>query len=109
MADLWSEYAAKLGARIRDLRRAKGISQAKTCQAVGMSVDTWSRLERGDGQEPRLSTLMRVADALDVNLGDLFPRRDESLAGTAEHEVMAVVRHLPFETQDALLKILRQK
>ena len=108
VADPWQQYANRLGERIRLLRRTKGVSQGTACNAVGMSVDTWSRLERGDGQEPKLSTLMRVADALDVELADLFPERASNQATPCEHEVLNIVKYLAPEEQDALLKILRR-
>jgi len=109
VADKWEQYAVQLGQRIKDLRRAKGVSQGTACRRVGMSIDTWSRLERGEGQEPKLSTLMRVAEALEVELADLFPGNPESTSTPRQQELVSQVTHLPEEAQEALLLLLRRR
>jgi transcriptional regulator with XRE-family HTH domain len=57
--------------RMRELREAKGLSQAQAAVAAGMNPATWNRLEQGKGN-PNLRTLERVADSLGVQVVDLL-------------------------------------
>jgi transcriptional regulator with XRE-family HTH domain len=61
--------------RIRQLRNEKGLSQAKLAVMADMDPATLNRLERGTGN-PNLKTLARVADALGVEVADLFPKAE---------------------------------
>lgn len=57
------------------LRLEKGLSQAELAAAIGTSQAAVSRLEAGE-QEPRLTTLRKLASALGVDLnivGGAFP------------------------------------
>src|SRR5215213_9497505 len=67
--------------RIRQLRKERGLSQAKLAVMADMDPATLNRLERGTGN-PNLKTLERVADALGVEVADFFPiAHDRSLRG----------------------------
>jgi len=59
--------------RIRQLRKERGLSQAKLAVMADMDPATLNRLERGTGN-PNLKTLERVADALGVEVADFFPK-----------------------------------
>src|SRR5829696_1988031 len=59
--------------RIRQLRNERGLSQAKLAVMADMDPATLNRLERGTGN-PNLKTLERVADVLEVEVADLFPK-----------------------------------
>jgi len=59
--------------RIRQLRKVRGLSQAKLAVMADMDPATLNRLERGTGN-PNLKTLERVADALGVGVADFFPK-----------------------------------
>jgi transcriptional regulator with XRE-family HTH domain len=60
--------------RIRQLRKERGLSQAKLAVMADMDPATLNRLEQGKGN-PNLKTLERVASALGVEVVDLFPKR----------------------------------
>jgi transcriptional regulator with XRE-family HTH domain len=64
--------------RIRQLRKDRGLSQAKLAVMADMDPATLNRLERGTGN-PNLKTLERVADALDVEMGDLLGKAQAPL------------------------------
>lgn len=55
---------------IRRLRLAAGLSQMALGNRADMDMAEISRLERG-GRDPRLSTVVRIADALEVGVEDL--------------------------------------
>lgn len=55
------------------LRRKSGLSQAQVSNRPGIHTTEVSRMERGL-RDPQLSTLIRLARALDVSSGDLLAR-----------------------------------
>ena len=60
-----------LGARIRELRKARGLTQEGLAERIEISPRYLSRLEVGQ-QSASLETLERVAEALQVEIGELF-------------------------------------
>lgn len=63
---------AELGQRVATRRAELGLSLESVAEAVGVHHSTLSRLERGQ-QDLGASHLPRLAQALDVTIGDLFP------------------------------------
>ena len=60
-----------LGARIKELRKAKGLSQEELSEKVGIDSKHLSRIEVGKSY-PSLDTLERIANALNIEIKDLF-------------------------------------
>jgi transcriptional regulator with XRE-family HTH domain len=61
----------KVGARIRGLRRERGLTIEQLASATGLTKGFISQLER-DTTTPSLSSLARICDALGVRVGDVF-------------------------------------
>jgi transcriptional regulator with XRE-family HTH domain len=64
------EAAARLGQNVRQLRAARGLTQAQIARLAGLPRATWANLETG-AANPTLAVLGRVADALQVTLEEL--------------------------------------
>lgn len=62
---------AAIGARIRDLRRERGLTLREVSARSGLSVSMLSLMERGK-TSPSIGTLVVVCSALDVQMGDLL-------------------------------------
>ena len=60
-----------LGADIRALRKARGLTLAELAQTLGRSVGWLSQVER-DMSEPAINDLRDLAWALDVSISSLF-------------------------------------
>jgi transcriptional regulator with XRE-family HTH domain len=79
-----------VGREVRRLREAKGWSQPKLAVEAGVAVSGVSQIENGH-RNPNSSTLMKLANALDVDVADFFPKAeaplwsDESLAERREY------------------------
>ncbi|MDY0059361.1 MAG: helix-turn-helix transcriptional regulator [Myxococcota bacterium] len=73
--------AAGIGKRIRELRRARGLSQQALAEKAGISVTYASQLERNIGN-PTLSTIQQLATALQVDPADIIRQAE----GSAEDE-----------------------
>ena len=66
-AYLAAKLAFDLGASVRELRQAKGMTQKELAAAAGMSQPAVARFEAG-GTVPTLALLERLAGALDAEL-----------------------------------------
>ncbi|WP_186525950.1 helix-turn-helix domain-containing protein [Leekyejoonella antrihumi] len=66
-----TEVRAAFGARVAELRREQGMSQAELAAASGVDRVTVSRVERGL-QDLGVVRLVALADALDRLPGDLL-------------------------------------
>lgn len=60
-----------LGRRIRDIRKAKGWTQEALGSRADISYKFIGEVERGQ-QNPSFDTLSKIADALEIELADLF-------------------------------------
>lgn len=56
---------------LRVVRRAKEVTQAELSEKSGVSVSTITDIERGARDNIEITTLMRLAKALDCDLDDL--------------------------------------
>lgn len=65
-----NEYL-KVGSRIKELRKSKGISQRAFATKLGIPFSTYSNYEN-DNREPSMDTLQRIADALGVHMSYLL-------------------------------------
>ncbi|AMV23955.1 transcriptional repressor DicA [Gemmata sp. SH-PL17] len=61
--------------RLRELRNAAGLSQARAAKAVGVHIQTYMRWERGE-TEPTFTELCTLAGILGATLND-FRSTDE--------------------------------
>lgn len=59
-----------LGAAVRELREARGLSQERLAQRAGVTTATVSLMERGRGN-PAWGTVKAIAAGLDVGIGEL--------------------------------------
>lgn len=65
------DFATSLGNRIRELRKAKGVSQLELAYDMDMSMNTISGIELGK-ISPKIDTLKKIAEKLEINISDLF-------------------------------------
>ncbi len=73
-----------IGGRIRTARRAAGLSQEEVARRAGLSLKGMGEIERGDIEDPHISSLTRIARALGVSVGTLLKEEEPAFAGTAE-------------------------
>lgn len=91
--------AENLARNLRQLREARGLSQAQAAKLAGVPRPTWGNLETGSAN-PTLQVLWKVAHALRVSLEEVLaaPRQDCRLyrAGELGHVTKgdAAVRRL---------------
>lgn len=81
----WDKYARELGINLQRARAAKGVSQERAAHAAGISTYTYRKLEKGESNpgtpaNPRLRTLVALAEILEVEVADLLPQAPASIA-----------------------------
>ena len=60
-----------LGKRIKTLREIHGLTQEKLAERTGLSLDFIGKIEVNIN-EPGLKSLIKIANALDVHIKELF-------------------------------------
>jgi transcriptional regulator with XRE-family HTH domain len=93
--------AAQIGARIKRLRAEKDFSFDAFVEETSLGRGSVSELERGL-MVPTVTTLVRVAEALEVTVADLV------LGASTREQLFAVTRDLPEKAVDELLTRARQ-
>jgi transcriptional regulator with XRE-family HTH domain len=78
-----------IGERLRQLRGGRSMTQEDLAAAAGLSVDLIAKLEQGRKQSARVTSLIKLADALDVDLSELVGKRPR-LNTDDDARVMAV-------------------
>jgi transcriptional regulator with XRE-family HTH domain len=65
-----------IGERLRRIRRERGLTQEQLAESAQLSKDLIQKLEQGRRTSARVTSLMRLANALDVDLSALVGKRD---------------------------------
>jgi len=71
MVGVRGDVRAEVGARIRELRTALGISQEELAARAGLHRNYVGSIERGE-REAGLNSMARLAGALGLSLADFF-------------------------------------
>ena len=97
-------FGARLGARLRARREAKGLSQAALAELTGLTTNYISVLERGQ-KLPTLDTLMKLAKKVGATPGELLG--DGAITDEWIDEVVSVARTVPKGQRHVALAVLR--
>jgi transcriptional regulator with XRE-family HTH domain len=103
-------YRVRLGRRIAELRRQRGLSQGDLAEALGTATESISRIERA-AAVPSLGMLSRIASVLGLEVEDAFSsktpatrrRRDPIVA-----KFVALLESKPPALRRKLLRLVRQ-
>ena len=66
-----------IGDRIRIARKAAGLSQEEVARRAGLSLKGMGEIERGDIEDPHISSLAKIARALGVPVEALINEEEE--------------------------------
>lgn len=61
----------KIGKRLHQYRKNRGLTQAQTAEASGLSERAYAKIERGES-DMRIITAVQICAALNITLDDLF-------------------------------------
>ncbi len=94
-----------LGLKVKEFRKQRKITQEKLAEIIGVDNGYISKLEVGQNF-PSISTLERIADALGVELYELFQftrRKDKDF----KDEIIAIYDNLNKEKQYTLYRVAK--
>jgi len=82
----YDAFARELGLNLLRAREVKGWSQERVAHAAGLSGYTYQKFEKGESRpgapmNPRLTTLLALAEVLDTTVEDLLPADRPAVAG----------------------------
>jgi transcriptional regulator with XRE-family HTH domain len=95
-----------LGARIKELRKARGLSQDQLLERVNIDSKHLSRIEVGKSY-PSLDTLEKIARALNVEIKDLFEYMHEVKGKELTENINRLLKESDEEKLRLILKIIR--
>lgn len=104
------ELLRQVGARVAQTRASHGWTQEQLSEAVGIEPVSLSRLETGN-RALSLSTLSRIAEALQVSLGDLLDAEREVAEPShspQEAELVRAFSSLSRSRKNLLLRLARE-
>jgi transcriptional regulator with XRE-family HTH domain len=62
----------KISENLKKLRKEKGYSLEKVSKLADLSLNTVAKVESGANTNPTIDTLMKIANALQIDLNDLI-------------------------------------
>jgi transcriptional regulator with XRE-family HTH domain len=74
----------QIGRRVAEVRRVRGLTHEQVSRRTGLSAPYLSRIEAGKRQ-PSIATLLSLAQALEVELGDLI---DSDVRGVVPGQIV---------------------
>jgi transcriptional regulator with XRE-family HTH domain len=80
-----------LASRLRDAMEKRGFRQAKLAELAGVPEETLSRILTGVTTDPRVFTLKKVANPLDVTVGWLLSEKGYEISGDDRSELRRTV------------------
>ena len=96
-----------LGRRIRSLRNTRGWTQEQLGAEAGINYKFLGEIERGQ-QNPSFNVLIKIADALEVDLMELFRLEPEiSDRKEIEKRIRQILKTLPDGEMNRVLLFLR--
>ena len=107
-ADASRLYLAQLGERVRKLRQQRGATLKRVAQLSGLSDRFIIEVEKGKAN-PSLTSINRLADALQTSFKDLLPSDNDENTQTSSpsvRQVLALLKNRPDEQVTRILTCL---
>lgn len=95
-----------VGARIRDRRKALGISQEKLAEALGVTFQQIQKYEKGVNRVSA-STLFNVVRILEIDYAELFPAGAKLLSAPSRSEFDMILAQLSPDGRETLTDVAR--
>jgi len=93
-----------VGRRLRELRKARNLTQSDLAQRIGIQQSDLCRMEKGR-YRVRLETLMRILQELDVSVAEFFsPALGQADLSESESSLLHAFRRLPADRQEEILR-----
>ena len=97
-----------VGFKIRELRKARSLTQAELAGKIGIHQSDLCRMETGE-YKVSLDTLFRVLGIFGMNIGEFFQEAAEGVGDGSEEEIVSLFRRLDPRGRGEALDFLRFK
>jgi transcriptional regulator with XRE-family HTH domain len=94
-----------IGARITELRKAKGLSQSELAKALNASRDIIGKYERNEN-DPSIEMANKIADIFGVSLDYLLGKERKALNNKEAIKRLEEIEYLDMETRKTLFNII---
>lgn len=105
-----SRISTIVGENIREIRQSKGLSQERLALRAGINPSFLGQIERAE-KSPTISSLEKVASALEVKVEELFQSNTDELQKTNTtylEKIIFELSHRTNEEQEDIYKIIIQ-
>lgn len=102
-----TEIDVQIGGLIRDRRAAAGLTQAELGKAIGVTFQQVQKYERGVNRVSA-AALLKVADALQCNVADLYGDPDPTGRSPSERAILKLWAKLREPERDAVVAMIRE-
>jgi transcriptional regulator with XRE-family HTH domain len=103
------DVVRRFGERLREVRRSRGMTQARLAELAEVTVGYISRVESGTGGAVGLDLLARLAAALATTVADLVPTEDApDTDGALRTEIWRLTNDLLTNADRDTLQLLAQ-
>ena len=89
---------------INSIRKAKGITTKMMAERSDQALETIQRILDGTTENPRLDTMKRIADALEVELWELFYTGDKNFVSMQNELISLRTERDALVAENAILK-----
>lgn len=103
---MMAELAQRLGERIRQLRKQKGLSQEQLGELAGLHTNYIGQIERGE-KNLTIETLDKVVSGLQVSLEEVFRYIDPAVGEDKLSEITSLLAARSPEDHKMVLQIIK--
>jgi len=104
------QLRTSIGSKIRFLRKQAGLTICQLSEVSSVDGGFINCIERGK-KTPSLSTLLKIAKALDITLGEIFSEQSPKIENTYDHQVSSQIRAIlnrkPLDEREKFLAVLK--
>ena len=101
-----AEIKELIGARIKSIRDAKGMTQERLAEVMDINSKYLSNIERGK-ENPTLDMLIKLANALEVEMWEMFDFGHEVSLKELRETMSSFLKELDDEKLRMAVKLLR--
>jgi transcriptional regulator with XRE-family HTH domain len=104
-----ADRAVALGARLRQLRRGKRLTQREVATQIPMSPGNLSRIENGEQGPPPAETIERLAAVLETDPAELLAVAGIAATGSFETRVLQELSEIRRELREGFNRLESEK
>lgn len=97
----------RIGAKIKEIRRKRGMSQKELASKANISLSHMSEIETGR-QVLMLPTFIRIIDALNISANEILKCSDGETIRLYESELLELLSGCSNDQFDSILRIIKE-